>query len=120
MDSWVCQQGFPIVTVERIGERSFKLTQESILKAKDRVERNLEVIRSKTAANSPNSTIFKSDIVNENSNMNKSFASKNDSLWHIPFTYITDQNNTESLVWFNTKGILNIYFKAQHLQLQSC
>lgn len=105
MDSWVCQQGFPIVTVQRISDSSFKLTQESILDAKGKVEKELEVINSRTPTNSSKSTTLRSEITTENLPKNESAdAMKNDSIWHIPFTYITDQNNTESLVWFDTKG----------------
>lgn len=80
MDSWTKQRSFPIVTVSRVDQSTFKLSQQSFLVSK---------------AN-----------ITENSTKENQLTGVNDTLWHVPFTYMTDKDTRAELVWFNEKGII--------------
>ena len=143
MDSWLEQQGFPVVTVQRINGSTFRITQQSILDVKQKTMGHVFMQRNKMAnytmggnTNSPsgnknsssenkisgsenkNSTIEKKNSTGGNhtplmplqddSNSTFSRRSFDGQLWHIPFTFVTDKNTTETLVWVNEKGMKNL------------
>ncbi|XP_066913104.1 glutamyl aminopeptidase-like [Clytia hemisphaerica] len=84
MYSWTHKPNYPIVTLKRVNNSMFKLTQGSII--------NVEL-----------------------STKNQSVT--NETLWNIPFTYITDQNKTSTLVWLSKKEtILNFPYDVTWLK----
>ena len=84
MDTWTKQRSFPIVTVTKINNSKFKISQESFLLAKAKLNQD-----------ETNTTSTKSTDIT---------AGVNDTLWQIPFAFITDQNRKPTLMWFKEKG----------------
>ena len=118
MDTWLEQQGFPVVTVQRINSTSFKITQQSILDIKQKTLKRLSEKYNKNNITKPgnSSTTEKAspskldvdfDSANNSSTSSPTTKRTNfeEQLWHIPFTFVTDRNSTETLVWINEKGI---------------
>ena len=124
MDTWLEQQGFPVVTVQRINSTSFKITQQSILDIKQKTLKRLSEKYNKTIINNnitkpgDSSTIEKAspsrldvDVDSANNSFTSSSSTTKrtnfeEQLWHIPFTFVTDRNSTETLVWIKEKGIV--------------
>lgn len=116
MDTWLEQQGFPVVTVQRINSTSFRITQQSILDVKQKTMKRLseKYNNSNNITKPGNSSTEKtspSRLDDDDSANNSSISSSTkrgisfeDQLWHIPFTFITDKNSTETLVWIKEKG----------------
>ena len=118
MDTWLEQQGFPVVTVQRINSTSFKITQQSILDIKQKTLKRLSEKynnnnitkpgnSSTTEKASPSKVDVDVDSANNSSTSSSTTKRTNfeEQLWHIPFTFVTDRNSTETLVWINEKGI---------------
>ena len=127
MDSWVNRRSFPIVTVERVNKTSFRLRQESFLAAKSAIQNELSgnstaqrMTSYQNITATPNATITENSTLLSHNNTKQpgekvkrseegtSSKQKNvttdETLWFIPFTYVTNINDTETLLWFDQKG----------------
>ena len=120
MDTWLEQQGFPVVTVQRINSTSFKITQQSILDFKQKTLKRLSekynnnnITKPGNSSTTEKALPSKLDVDVDSANNSSTFTSSSttkrtnfeEQLWHIPFTFVTDRNSTETLVWIKEKGI---------------
>ena len=107
MDSWLEQQGFPVVTVQRINGSTFRITQQSILDVKQKRLNQLMEKHNNNNATAGNSSVKISppQFEDDSNNSSERRTSFEKQLWHIPFTFVTDKNSTETLVWIKEKGI---------------
>ena len=79
MDTWTKQRSFPVVTLIRQNSSKFIATQQSFLSMKQELDIHLNVSKL-----------------------------DNNSLWQIPFTYITDENIEPVTVFLKSEGKSNV------------
>ena len=96
MDTWTRQMGFPVVSVAVKTKTSYTLSQKRFLADP---EAQFNASESKFGYEKP---IYRVCMYQINKIQNQSFYSNHYRYkWTIPITYITSENSTPTLVWFD-------------------
>ena len=131
MNTWTKQKSFPVVTIKKINSTSYSITQESFLDAKQSIKTNNIRQREKIGNNSSimadyrqNITGVKIPTITNTTHSIEAASLKNktesrpltNATWIIPLTYITKNNNNETLVWMHEKSM---WFSGFHVKEKS-